>query len=125
MPTNAEDYVHRIGRTGRAGKEGRAFTLAVPEDEKYIQAIIKLTKKAIDVVHIDIENKLNDKRQPSADQESLKARSKPTRGQVKQRKFDKKPHASTNNYGEQVPPPVSPKSPKVGMGDHVPAFLLR
>ena len=32
VPTNAEDYVHRIGRTGRAGNEGRAFTLAVPED---------------------------------------------------------------------------------------------
>ena len=44
VPTNAEDYVHRNGRTGRAGNEGRAFTLAVPEDEKYIQAIIKLTK---------------------------------------------------------------------------------
>ena len=59
---------------------------------------------------------------------SLRQNNEPTRGntkQVKQRKFDKKPHASTNNYGEQVPPPVSPKSPKVGMGDHVPAFLLR
>lgn len=128
VPTNAEDYVHRIGRTGRAGNEGLAFTLAVPEDEKYIQAIMKLTKKTIDVVHLDIGMQPNGKRQPSTDQDSLKAKSKPTRGnaqQIKQRKFDKKPHASTNNYGEQVPPPVSPKSPKVGMGDHVPAFLLR
>ena len=49
VPTNAEDYVHRIGRTGRAGKEGRAFTLVSPEDGKYFQAIIKLIGKEIPV----------------------------------------------------------------------------
>ncbi|MDE2514769.1 MAG: DEAD/DEAH box helicase, partial [Rhodospirillales bacterium] len=32
VPHHAEDYVHRIGRTGRAGLEGRAFTIATPED---------------------------------------------------------------------------------------------
>jgi superfamily II DNA/RNA helicase len=128
VPTNAEDYVHRIGRTGRAGKEGRAFTLAVPEDEKYVQAIIKLTKKAIDVVHLDIESQTSGKKLPLTTQGSLKTKSTPARGkgkQLKQRKSDKKPYGSTNNYGEQVPPPVSPNSSKVGMGDHVPAFLLR
>ncbi len=43
VPTHAEDYVHRIGRTGRAGLEGRAFTLATPEDGKYLDAIQQLT----------------------------------------------------------------------------------
>ena len=52
VPTNAEDYIHRIGRTGRAGKEGRAFTLTTPEDEKYLQAIIKLIGKDITVFKI-------------------------------------------------------------------------
>ena len=33
VPSNAEDYVHRIGRTGRAGREGRAFTIAVDNDD--------------------------------------------------------------------------------------------
>ena len=47
VPTNAEDYVHRIGRTGRAGKEGRAFTLVTHEDAKYLQAIVKLIGKDI------------------------------------------------------------------------------
>ncbi len=41
-PHHAEDYVHRIGRTGRAGKEGRAFTLATPEDRQSVEAIEKL-----------------------------------------------------------------------------------
>ena len=128
VPTNAEDYVHRIGRTGRAGNEGRAFTLAVPEDEKYIQAIIKLTKKAIDVVHLDLKGQTSGKKRSLTNQGSSEAKSSPARGkgkQFKQRKSVKKSYGSTNNYGEQIPPPVSPNSSKVGMGDHVPAFLLR
>jgi superfamily II DNA/RNA helicase len=42
VPIHAEDYVHRIGRTGRAGLEGHAFTLASGADEKYLAAITKL-----------------------------------------------------------------------------------
>jgi superfamily II DNA/RNA helicase len=52
-PHHAEDYVHRIGRTGRAGKEGRAFTFAMPEDGKAVQAIEKLIGKEIPRVQID------------------------------------------------------------------------
>jgi superfamily II DNA/RNA helicase len=52
-PHHAEDYVHRIGRTGRAGKEGRAFTFAMPEDGKAVQAIEKLIGKPIPHVQID------------------------------------------------------------------------
>ena len=48
VPSNAEDYVHRIGRTGRAGRTGKAFTLAASEDDKkYISAIESLTGKPI------------------------------------------------------------------------------
>lgn len=39
VPTHAEDYVHRIGRTGRAGREGTAITLASKSDGKYVTAI--------------------------------------------------------------------------------------
>jgi superfamily II DNA/RNA helicase len=42
VPHHPEDYVHRIGRTGRAGKEGRAFTIGTPEDGKFVGAIVKL-----------------------------------------------------------------------------------
>ncbi|CCQ74396.1 DEAD/DEAH box helicase [Magnetospira sp. QH-2] len=48
VPTHAEDYIHRIGRTGRAGKEGVAFTLAVSDESKYIDAIQRLLKKPIE-----------------------------------------------------------------------------
>ncbi len=42
VPTKAEDYVHRIGRTGRAKKKGQAWTIATQEDVKYLKNIISL-----------------------------------------------------------------------------------
>ena len=42
IPHHAEDYVHRIGRTGRAGRTGHAFTLVAPGDEKSLAAIESL-----------------------------------------------------------------------------------
>jgi superfamily II DNA/RNA helicase len=47
VPIHSEDYVHRIGRTGRAGREGHAFTIAVPEDAEHVDAIEKLIGKPI------------------------------------------------------------------------------
>ena len=48
VPIHADDYVHRIGRTGRAGRQGHAFMLAGPKDAKFVDAIEALTKKTID-----------------------------------------------------------------------------
>jgi superfamily II DNA/RNA helicase len=42
VPIHAEDYVHRIGRTGRAGLAGKAFTIAEPEDRYAVEQIEKL-----------------------------------------------------------------------------------
>ncbi len=47
VPIHAEDYVHRIGRTGRAGREGHAFAMVTREDSKYLKAIEQLIKKEI------------------------------------------------------------------------------
>ena len=47
IPTQAEDYVHRIGRTGRAGRSGTAITLVTPAETKYYKAIEKLIGKEI------------------------------------------------------------------------------
>ena len=47
LPFNAEDYVHRIGRTGRAGKHGHAFSIAGPRDRRLLEAIETLTGKTI------------------------------------------------------------------------------
>ncbi|MFM9938851.1 MAG: DEAD/DEAH box helicase [Hyphomicrobiaceae bacterium] len=42
VPWQADDYVHRIGRTGRAGKEGFSATIVTPEDVRSIESIAKL-----------------------------------------------------------------------------------
>ncbi len=47
LPSHAEDYVHRIGRTGRAGREGTAISIATPADEKYLTAIEALVKQTL------------------------------------------------------------------------------
>ena len=48
VPVHAEDYVHRIGRTGRAGRSGVAYTMVGPGDEKHLDAILRLIQKPID-----------------------------------------------------------------------------
>ena len=47
LPNISEDYVHRIGRTGRAGKEGVAISLVCGEELLYLKNIEKLMKKSI------------------------------------------------------------------------------
>ncbi len=47
VPHHSEDYVHRIGRTGRAGLTGHAYTIAAPADRANLEAIEKLTGHAI------------------------------------------------------------------------------
>ena len=48
-PWHPDDYVHRIGRTGRAGAKGRAFTLVSPSDDEAVDNIQKLTGYQIPV----------------------------------------------------------------------------
>jgi len=89
VPMHADDYIHRIGRTGRAGKEGRAFTLALPEDGRYVDAITKLTGKSIP--RLDI---------PGLDQPDLEDGAGGRRG----RKSRAKPAAGTRPSAEAKAP---------------------
>ena len=47
VPSHAEDYVHRIGRTGRAGRDGKAVMICVPRDEKNLADIERLVQREI------------------------------------------------------------------------------
>ena len=48
IPNSPEDYVHRIGRTGRAGLTGEAISLVAPEDSEALAAIERLIKKKLE-----------------------------------------------------------------------------
>ncbi|MFC4273701.1 DEAD/DEAH box helicase [Achromobacter aloeverae] len=54
LPYNAEDYVHRIGRTGRAGASGEAIALYTPSEEKFLLDIEKLIKRQVPRGHLDV-----------------------------------------------------------------------
>ncbi|MDE2436258.1 MAG: DEAD/DEAH box helicase, partial [Sphingomonadales bacterium] len=54
-PWHPDDYVHRIGRTGRAGATGRAFTLIAPDDAEAIDNVEKLTGGKIPVFEVALE----------------------------------------------------------------------
>jgi superfamily II DNA/RNA helicase len=55
VPFNSEDYVHRIGRTGRAGASGLAVTFVAPSDARLIADIEKLLKRKIELEPVEFE----------------------------------------------------------------------
>jgi superfamily II DNA/RNA helicase len=56
IPFNAEDYVHRIGRTGRAGASGLAVSLVTHDDARLVGDIEKLIKKKIEVEPVEFDD---------------------------------------------------------------------
>ncbi len=53
LPQDCESYVHRIGRTGRAGNEGKAFSFVSDKDVDSLARIEEFTKKKIEIQHLD------------------------------------------------------------------------
>ncbi len=53
LPNVPEDYVHRIGRTGRAGNEGRAVSLVSPDEYPFLKSIEKLLDQTLDQTIIE------------------------------------------------------------------------
>lgn len=58
LPTTPEDYVHRIGRTGRAGASGEAISLVAPEEARMLAEIERLIKHNIEVANADFEPRI-------------------------------------------------------------------
>ena len=52
---HADDYVHRIGRTGRAGKKGQTFMIVTPSDDKSLDKVLKLIKMEPEELTLDID----------------------------------------------------------------------
>ncbi|MCL3882743.1 DEAD/DEAH box helicase [Marivita sp. GX14005] len=149
VPSHAEDYVHRIGRTGRAGRDGKAMMICAPKDEKNFDAIERLLQKEIPRIENPLGTSGNEA--PPEDAPSEKTdkprRSRGGRGRGKQ-------SASQDTAQEQAKPaqaenaPGKPRAEKpaksdksrssgsrgrgndrdnkvVGMGDHLPGFIAK
>jgi ATP-dependent RNA helicase DeaD len=73
LPTAPEVYVHRIGRTGRIGREGVAITLASPREQRFLQFVERLTKQKIEIGRLPSEADLRQRRM-EATKDALRAR---------------------------------------------------
>lgn len=62
VPHDTESYIHRIGRTGRAGREGDAILFIAPREKRMLYAIEKATRKKIDQMQLPSTADINDKR---------------------------------------------------------------
>lgn len=62
IPHDTEAYVHRIGRTGRAGRKGDAILFVAPREKRLLHAIEKATNKEIEMMDLPSTELINDKR---------------------------------------------------------------
>lgn len=100
LPNVPEDYVHRIGRTGRAGERGHALSLVSADEGKLLAGIEKLIKKQLPRKEVEgFEPKNNLPLKPKAKADPSKARNKrPQNGSGNGRSFGPKP-AGRNGGG--------------------------
>lgn len=134
VPFNAEDYVHRIGRTGRAGHEGRAWTLAVPGekrgDDKNVAAIKNLVGDTIEEVAVKGSQK------PRSGAQSGSAGTQPSRAKRKSGDEGKKKAQKNGKKSSSRPQKTQPKKSQPqkkssktskgsgeGFGGETPAFF--
>jgi superfamily II DNA/RNA helicase len=152
VPTHSEDYVHRIGRTGRAGRSGVAMTIVTEGDMKYIDQIQSLIGKAIDWEGPGFDalpppmettrpqerrgerpdrgqRRDRGRRPAAAEREAPVSIGRPRAGRSKPdaESFRSPAYAApTAERRERRPRRHEDDGPPVvGLGDHVPSFLLR
>ncbi len=152
VPTHPEDYVHRIGRTGRAGRSGKSITLCLPHETNYLAQIEELVKMPIPTMEGPLASATPPAADGPSDGPSER---RPRRSRSVQRGAPSVEAAPSAPAAQPAPaarqerpaPAVERPASRVerlpqdnrrgrsgdrdggaarpGMGDHVPAFLLR
>ncbi len=121
VPTNAEDYVHRIGRTGRAGRDGKAMTMSAPRDGKNLDAIEKLLQTEIP----RIENPVVPKEEAFADLpiETIKRTRDQTKVKSREQKAHKRSEPAKTFQKNRSDNSKDDQKIVVGMGQDLPSFI--
>lgn len=108
VPVNAEDYVHRIGRTGRAGRKGFTVMMVTPDDRKLYDAVLRTTGveqiEELDMGDFFETLSTEDTRRPRSRAKAPEERRPRGRG--------RRSHEADDNL-----------SPVTGFGDHIPDFM--
>ncbi|HCY54368.1 MAG TPA: RNA helicase, partial [Oceanicaulis sp.] len=145
IPRNADDYVHRIGRTGRAGLTGESVTLVTGDDKKSLANVAKLIGGEPETLVLD------GAATPAPAARSASEKAGDAEGEVKasrsRRASRSKPRGAAEKSEDQAAAKAPPPAPApandaqkgkrgarqaknkdveaAGFGDHVPDFLLR
>lgn len=134
-PWHPDDYVHRIGRTGRAGAKGRAFTLVTPSDDEAIDNIQKLTGYKIPVHATDkaeaapAKDEPREEREPRRERGERGGRGGKARGEPKRAEQAEKPAPKpARKADDRKPAPQKPREhdddgPDDGWNGPMPDFL--
>lgn len=131
VPFHADDYVHRIGRTGRAGKTGRAWMLASDDEDKCLEAIESLIGKKIPE-HKDFSSGKSSAEKPAAaskepKKDNVKDFKKPSAAKPSPAKPSpaktEKPHAPRRKPEPRTSDNQDDSGTGSGFGDDIPAFL--
>lgn len=132
VPMNADDYVHRIGRTGRAGQDGRAWMIAVKKkDDKFVDAIEKTIKKKIPLAMREEIEDSGDGKSDERGNAPPHHKSHKRSGPPPQKKGPKPQNTSQRGggYPQKEKPsrprgrPEDDRADKPGFGDDIPAFF--
>ena len=134
VPSHAEDYVHRIGRTGRAGRDGKAIMICVPRDEKNLADIERLVQKEIPRLDNPLkataseadgsqdttaEKPKSDRRRGNKDsrEQHIQTEQRPARSEEKPR--TSRSRSSRGKSGDHD----RGSNAVIGLGDHTPQFI--
>ncbi|EJF87250.1 DEAD/DEAH box helicase [Bartonella rattimassiliensis] len=135
VPTHAEDYIHRIGRTGRANRSGKAFTIVTKADKKYINAIEEISNEKLEWLNGDLSTLITDdqtkdiilkkKTAKSSKKTAPKEFGAQTKKSVKENKKNYIKNVNHKEYpSEQERPRRNKNCTPLGFGDEIPAFML-
>ena len=98
-PPKDEDYVHRIGRTGRAGRHGHSYTIVGPDDEKSWGYVLKMIGREVE--EEKIEGLLEELENLPADSGKRSGRGRNDRGRSRGRRGDKSREGGGRNRGRK------------------------
>jgi superfamily II DNA/RNA helicase len=137
VPHHADDYVHRIGRTGRAGLPGTAITIVAPSDSKSVATIEKLIGQSIPWMNGPAAEERTSADAPRESTPRREGRSRHGRSSPQRREAEpapvthieearprnaKKPARTHDARPRHAPKPAANDD---GADSHLPAFLLR
>jgi ATP-dependent RNA helicase RhlE len=113
LPNVPEDYVHRIGRTGRAGKEGQAISLVCIDEKDYLKDIEKLLKQQIDVIDVDgfeVDPSIKAEPKKKPQQKNQRRRQNTSSSNPKQNDNSRNTHSRNNKNNSHARPSTRNRS---------------